>query len=104
MKDEEIKMRKKNYKKLISLIFMIIIFICFQTIVYSAFSSTMNITGDAIVRIRNNVRINSFKIHEVSSGVISSYEDFSKAYTMSNITLPNSDSYIIYELVVGNYE
>lgn len=98
-------MRKnKNGKKLFSLFFMVLFLFSFQTIVYSAFSSTMNITGDAIVRIRNNVRINSFKIHEVSSGVISSYEDFSKAYTMSNIALPNSDSYIIYELVVGNYE
>ena len=62
------------------------------------------ITGDAVARIRSNVRINKFRIHEVSDGVISSYEEFSKTYTMSNVTLPNSDSYIIYELVIGNYE
>ena len=64
----------------------------------------MIVTGDVVARIQNNVRINSFKIHEVSDGVISSYENFSKNITMSSLTLPNSDSYIIYELVVGNYE
>ena len=97
---------KKNNKKLkfISLIFLIIFCLYFQTVVYSAISSKLMITGDAVARIRNNVRINKFRIHEVSDGVISSYEEFSKTYTMSNVTLPNSDSYIIYELVVGNYE
>ena len=97
---------KKNNKKLkfISLILLIIFCLYFQTVVYSAISSKLMITGDAVARIRSNVRINKFRIHEVSDGVISSYEEFSKTYTMSNVTLPNSDSYIIYELVIGNYE
>ena len=98
-------MKKNNKKlKLLSLIFLIIFCLYFQTVVYSALSSNLTITGDAVARIRSNVRINKFRIHEVSDGVISSYEEFSKTYTMSNVTLPNSDSYIIYELVVGNYE
>ena len=97
---------KKNNKKLkfISLILLIIFCLYFQTVAYSAISSKLMITGDAVARIRSNVRINKFRIHEVSNGVISSYEEFSKTYTMSNVTLPNSDSYIIYELVIGNYE
>ena len=98
-------MKQNNKKlKLFSLILLIIFCLYFQTVVYSAISSKLMITGDAVARIRNNVRINIFKIHEVSDGVISSYEEFSKTYTMSNVTLPNSDSYIIYELVIGNYE
>ena len=98
-------MKKNNKKlKLLSLIFLIIFCLYFQTVVYSALSSNLTITGDAVARIRSNVRINKFRIHEVSDGVISSYEEFSKTYTMSNVTLPNSDSYIIYELVIGNYE
>ena len=98
-------MKKNNKKlKLFSLIFLILFCLYFQTVVYSAISSKLMITGDAVARIRNNVRINKFRIHEVSDGVISSYEEFSKTYTMSNVTLPNSDSYIIYELVIGNYE
>ena len=98
-------MKKNNKKlKLFSLILLIIFCLYFQTVVYSAISSKLMITGDAVARIRSNVRINKFRIHEVSNGVISSYEEFSKTYTMSNVTLPNSDSYIIYELVIGNYE
>ena len=98
-------MKKNNKKlKLFSLIFLILFSLYFQTVVYSAISSKLMITGDAVARIRSNVRINKFRIHEVSNGVISSYEEFSKTYTMSNVTLPNNDSYIIYELVIGNYE
>ena len=98
-------MKKNNKKlKLFSLILLIIFCLYFQTVAYSAISSKLMITGDAVARIRSNVRINKFRIHEVSNGVISSYEEFSKTYTMSNVTLPNSDSYIIYELVIGNYE
>lgn len=96
-------MRRINNKTL-SLIIMIICCFFFQTTAYSIISSSLTITGDAIARIRNNVRINDFRIHEVSDGVISSYEEFSKFTTNSNVTLPNSDSYIIYKLVIGNYE
>lgn len=93
----------KKYK-LILLMLLTVFMLYSQSIIYAAINSKVSITGDAVARIRSNVRINSFKIHEVSDGVISSYEDFSKAYTMSNVTLPKSDSYIIYELVIGNYE
>ena len=96
-------MRRINNKTL-GLIIMIICCFFFQTTAYSIISSSLTITGDAIARIRNNVRINDFRIHEVSDGVISSYEEFSKFTTNSNVTLPNSDSYIIYKLVIGNYE
>ena len=96
-------MRRINNKTL-GLIIMIICCFFFQTTAYSIISSSLTITGDAIARIRNNVRINDFRIHEVSDGVISSYEEFSKFTTTSNVTLPNSDSYIIYKLVIGNYE
>lgn len=97
-------MKRSKKIKFFSLIFLILFCVYFQSVVYSAISSKLTITGDSVARIRSNVRINSFKIYEVSDGVISSYEDFSKSYTMSNVTLPYSDSYIIYELVIGNYE
>ena len=94
-------------KKVSTTTWIIVVIVCcffFQTSAYSILNSSLVITGDAIARIRNNVRINDFRIHEVSDGVISSYEEFSKFTTNSNVTLPNSDSYIIYKLVIGNYE
>ena len=94
----------KNYLKLFSLIFVILFCFAFQTIVYSAFNSSMLVTGGAYSRINANVRITDFRISEVSDGVISGYELFSKTTTNSNVTLPNSDSYIIYKLEVANYE
>lgn len=96
--------KNKNYFKLFTLILIILFCFAFQTIVYSAFSSSMHVTGSAYSRINANVRITDFRISEVSDGVISSYEEFSKMTTNSNVTLPNSDSYIIYKLEVANYE
>ena len=95
---------KLKINKTFYIVIMIICCFFFQTSAYSLLNSSLTITGNAIARIRNNVRINDFKIHEVSDGVISSYEEFSKTNTNSNVTLPNSDSYIIYKLDIGNYE
>lgn len=92
----------KNKSKLI-FIFLLLLF-CFQSVVYSAFNSSFLITGDAVVRIQNNVRITNFSIYEVSNDVVSFYEEFSKNTSNSNVTLPYEDSYIIYKLDVVNYE
>ena len=64
-------------KKVSTTTWIIVVIVCcffFQTSAYSILNSSLVITGDAIARIRNNVRINDFRIHEVSDGVISSYE------------------------------
>ena len=61
-------MRKNNKKlKLFSLIFLILFCVYFQTIVYSALSSTMTITGDAYARAVKDVRITNFKLNIMSS-------------------------------------
>ena len=87
-------MRKnKNYKKLFSLIFMIIVFICFQTIVYSAFSSTMNISGIGISRVEANVRITDFRI-STTNNATSSFEEFGKNHIVTEIGLLDSTSSI----------
>lgn len=95
---------RKRFSSTSLIVIAIICCFFFQTSAYSLLNSALLITGNAIARIHNNVRINNFKIHEVSDGVISSYEEFSKTNTNSNVTLPNSDSYIIYKLDIGNYE
>ena len=95
---------KKKYGKIISLIFMILFFIFLQTIVYSAFSSTMNLTGTAHARIEKDVRITDFKLIS-TKGSSSFYEQFS-IDTLSagiNILSNESEREIIYEVEVTNY-
>ena len=92
----------KNYKKIFSLIFMIIVFICFQTIVYSAFSSTMNISGIGISRVEANVRITDFRI-STTNNATSSFEEFGKNHIVTEIDLLDSTSSITYYLEITNY-
>ena len=95
-----IKMRNKKLTQ--TIIFLSIIsLILFCSIAYSAFSSTMNITGIAHARVEANVRITNFKIHETSNAT-SSYEEFTKNNVSSSLTFTNS-GYAIYEVEVTNY-
>lgn len=96
------KMNNKH-KKLISIICMILFIFLSQTIVFSALNSTMNITGKAYARVEADIRITDFQIENVSNNAISSYEEYGKNNLSSTVTLPNSDSYILYKVKVTNY-
>lgn len=93
--------KNKSTKTIIALLFCIFSLFCLSTIAYSAFSSTMNITGMAKSRVEADVRITDFSIHEVSNAT-SSYEEFSKNTISSSISL-NENSYVIYKVEVTNY-
>ena len=93
---------KKNKLKIISLIFIILLFICFQTIVYSSFSSTMNLTGTAHSRIETNVRITDFRLASTNNAT-SLYEEFSKNHIITNVDFKSSSSSITYYLEITNY-
>ena len=90
----------KNKSKLI-FIFLLLLF-CFQSVVYSAFTTTMSVDGSAVARVESDVRITDFSVYESVGGAISSYEEFSKDTVLSNITL-NSSSSITFKVVVVNY-
>ena len=95
----------KNIKinNFILLIFCTISLLFIQTIAYSALSSTMKITGNAYARVDADIRVTDFLINSVSQGALSSYEEFGKNNLASTVTLPNSDSYVIYKVNVSNY-
>ena len=57
---------KKIIIRNLFIIIAILIFIC-QTIVYSALSTTMNISGKGFAKIQTDVRITNLKIKELSS-------------------------------------
>lgn len=93
----------KNKITIITLIISIILLIFFTSIVYSAFSSTINITGIGYSRVEADVRITDFSMYATEENVISSYEEFSKDTITSNISLQNDTSSITYKIEITNY-
>lgn len=83
----------------------LILFMCFtfQTIAYSALSTTSRVNGDAFVRVEDEIRITHFSVAEVYSDAISSYEQYSKNTLQTSVILPYSDSYIKYKVMVTNF-
>ena len=106
------KIRKRNKLKVklnikmirtYLLVFCIILLALFSTVVYSAISSTMTVSGDAYARVEADVRITNFSLYEASSDVVSSYEEYNKNAIASNISFPTAGSYVIYRVEVTNY-
>ena len=79
-------MKKNKKNKTIIIIISIFLVILFSSIVYSAFSSTMTITGNAHARVETNVRITDFRLAS-SNNSTSSYEDFGKNHISTNLDL-----------------
>ena len=90
----------KNIK--LSFLLLIACFL-FQTIAYSAISSTMKITGSSYARVEKNIRITEFKLNELSTNSVSFYEEYNTTMIKSSVFLPDSNSYIIYKIEVTNY-
>ena len=65
--------KSKSTKIVITLLFCIITIFFLSTIAYSAFSSTMNITGLAHSRVEADTRITNFTVDEIVNAT-SSYE------------------------------
>ena len=96
-------MKNKNKKTIVSLIISVFFVVFFQTIGYSSFSSTINITGESVARVETDVRITDFSVYEVEGNVVSSYEKFSKDTLTSNVSFPADSSSIIYKIEITNY-
>lgn len=94
-------LKNKSIKKIITLLFCIFSLFCLNTIAYSAFSSTMNITGLAHSRVEADVRITNFSLDELENAT-SSYEEFSKETTSSQVIF-EENAYVIYKVEVTNY-
>ena len=92
----------KSRVAVITLSFCIFMLFYFCTIVYSAFSSTMNISGVGFSRVEVDVRITDFSIKDTTNSSISMYENFSKDTISSEVSL-KSNSSITYNLEITNY-
>ena len=87
-------------KKIIYIILLIAII--FTTIVYSAFSTKLQINGDLVVRSDNDIRITNLSIKESTGGAYETYNSkYTKNTTSMFVTLPSNSS-ITYEVEITN--
>ena len=99
----EIIEKKKKTKKFILLIMLLLSIFTFQTIVYSAVSSTFNITGSAVARVAADVRITGFRIASTTNSGVSNYEEFGKNHISTGLQLPSRNATVTYYVDVTNY-
>lgn len=97
------KQSKKNHLLKLLSFFGIIIAVCLTTIGYSAFNSNLNISGEAIVKVFNNLSIVDVAVLSVENGA---YEQYNNSYYIETINyhlnLPNPNSTITYKINTKN--
>lgn len=93
----------KNRKSILTGI-VLLITIMLSTIVYSAFSTSLQVDGEVIVRSDNNIRITGIRITNRVNGA---YEEFNNKYTKETtsmfVILPSNSS-ITYEVDITNID
>lgn len=86
-------------KKILYFIFFIILFL---SIGFSAFQNNLSIDNIFLnVNIDKDIRVMGISVNE-SKDAFSTYEDYNVSNIKSNVTLSNSNSYIIYKIPVYN--
>ena len=94
-------LKQKSTQIVIILLICIFSLFYLSTVAYSAFSSTMNITGIAKSRVETDVRITNFSIYEISNAT-SQYEEFSKNTLSASIEFKQTGT-VTYKIEVTNY-
>lgn len=86
------------------LLFMFaIVSVSIMSIGYAAFNTELSISGDAYVRVDEDIRITDLKMIEAANGAYEIYNSkYSKDTTSMFVALPNSNSTITYEATIIN--
>lgn len=101
--------RKNRYKNkslitVISILISILLLICLNTIAYSAFYSTVLITGDAYARVEKNIRITDISLTSVEGD---GFEIYSPSYSsntiLTGVQLNSLNSSVKYQVEVVNF-
>lgn len=87
-------------KKLLIIIVAIFSSLFFQTIAYSALSSTMTVTGKAFARVEADVRITDFRIKEITGDTTINYTNFTKDTISTDVSIEGT---ITYTVEITNY-
>lgn len=93
-------MKNKNFNLL--LVIFTLFLIIFLSVGYSAFSSNLNISGEAVYRVEKDVRITNLSLNSTSYEGLSSYSKF--GYDNINVgnTLKNINSTVTYNVEISN--
>lgn len=87
--------------------FFIILFLIFSvsfvSVGYSAFNTTLSVSGDAIVRRDADIRITNLELISKSNGGAETYNSsYSRSLTSMSVSLPNTNSTVVYRVTVSN--
>lgn len=83
--------------------FMIMLVVLFLSIAYSAFSINLNVDEiSALVRVKKDIRITNIVPTNMANNAVSSYEEYDVSRINSNISLPNSNSSVTYNIAITN--
>ena len=82
---------------------LIMITIIGLSIGYGALNTDLSISGDAVVRIDDDIRIVDVKLVEQTNGAYETYNsNYSKYTTTFSVSLPNTNSSLTYEVTIVN--
>ena len=77
--------------------------IIFLSIGFASFGNETSIEGiSATVRVDKDIRIKSISVKELSANVTVSYTEYNVSNTTIGLTLPNQDSYAIFDIDILN--
>ena len=94
------RIEKRTYIPIIiALIFFMIVFLSYGI---SAFSSTFNITGDAVVRLSRDIRVTSISVGNTTNGGAGSNLGYSVNKISATTTLPSANSTVTYTFTITN--
>lgn len=84
--------------------FIVMFIVCSLSIGFSAFESNVAVEDiAATVRVQENIRITAFNYYDATSLAIASSSEYAEELLISDISLPNADSTITYQVTVTNY-
>lgn len=93
---------KKQRKKLWMVLFLFLS-ITFTSYGYAALNTELQLSGEAYVRLEEEIRITNLKVSSANNGGYETYNNkYAKDSTSMFVTLPNSNSSIIYEVELTN--
>lgn len=96
-------MNQTGDKAIIGLFLFSILSILGITVGYSALNTELSISGDAYVRVNEDIRITDLKMVEATNGAYETYNNkYSKDTTNVFVTLPNENSTITFQVTVEN--
>ena len=95
--------RNKSLHTIIAIIFCISMLLLGQSIAYSAFNSTMKITGDAYARVEEDTRITGISLDSVTYDGLELYSpEYSKNTIKTGVRLDNLNSTVNYKVNITN--